>query len=656
MKKETTMCAVIVSYEPDEAIIRLYDSICKQVDAVIIVDNASIRKTSKDILESLAKKVKIIYNDKNYGVAKALNQGALYAIENNYKWLLTLDQDSKFSQGTYDLLIESYDTLPDKEKIMLIAPQYKEEIYSEETNIFSIPEIKNIIWEKQNFIITSGSLIKTEAFAKAGFFEEKLFIDKVDFDFCLKLAQKGFFSLIASNVYFSHRLSNPAIKSGIKIFNYPPVRRYYIARNSVFLFKKYFFYSPFSMTMTLVRSGIFFAALKILLFEKNKFEKIKNIYKGFIDGILNKYQSNINNTMKNIIIFTSAGIGDFLWTTSALRLIKDAGNEIKVMLVTFNSNLELTDKKLAIDEFILINNKYYSSKNIFVRYVYKILFCIINYRKLRRYDNILFLDQVQWITFASKYFFRIKNIIGPDLAWFGYNIKNPDAKYYTQAVSMPAYSDIVHMSVRYQILIRALFNTYNLSMPVFPDTSYLSDKIKNIIGQTKKYKVVFCMKGSVEWRYWDLNYFKKVIEKLDEIIDVTFFIAGNNEQRKKADNLKAGVPNADIRNFCGKTTLSELHEFFKSTDLLISVDTGCIHIASLAKIPVISMHGTTLPEQSRPMSHKAVPLCSYRDCAPCNDKIALTGKICNNIQCMYDITPEIVFEEAKKILLKEDTK
>jgi ADP-heptose:LPS heptosyltransferase len=164
------------------------------------------------------------------------------------------------------------------------------------------------------------------------------------------------------------------------------------------------------------------------------------------------------------------------------------------------------------------------------------------------------------------------------------------------------------------------------------------------------------MKGSVKWRYWDLNYFKKTIEKLDEIIDVTFFIAGNNEQRKEADNLKTGVPNADIRNLCGKTSLLELHEFFKFTDLLISVDTGCIHIASLAKIPVISLHGTTLPEQSHPMNHKAVALCSYRDCSPCNEKIALTGKICDNIQCMYDIIPEIVFEEAKKILLKEDTK
>ncbi len=367
----------------------------------------------------------------------------------------------------------------------------------------------------------------------------------------------------------------------------------------------------------------------------------------------------MDNTLKykNIIVFASAGIGDFLWATSALSLIKNTDIKTKILLITSDSNLQLTDKKTAIDEFILIDAKYHSSKNIFLRHAYKILFCIVNYRKIRRYTTILFLDQIHWFTLASKYFFRIKNIIGPDLTWFGYNIKNRDAKYYTQTISMPADSDKIHMSARYQILIRALFKTYNLSMPLFPDTLYLSDKIKNILTETKKYKIVFCMQGSVQWRYWNLDYFKKVIEKLNCIINATFFIVGNGQdQIKKADNLKTSMPYADIRNLCGKTSLLELHEFFKSTDLLISVDTGCIHIASLAKIPVISLHGTTLPEQSRPMSHKAVPLCSYRSCSPCNEKIALTGKICNNIQCMNDITPEMVFEEAKKILLKEDAK
>jgi|GEM_PF-2898466 len=367
----------------------------------------------------------------------------------------------------------------------------------------------------------------------------------------------------------------------------------------------------------------------------------------------------MNNTLKytNIIFFTAAGIGDFIWASSALSLIKNYNPAIKILLVAFDSNIRIADKKLGYDELILINKKYFSSKNIAIRYIYKILFCIINYRKFRKYETLLFMDQLSWVCFIAKYFFRIKNIIGPDLAWFGYNIKNQDSKYYTQTISMPADSDKIHMSARYQILIRALFKTSNLSMPLFPDTTHLSDKIKHILAGTKKYKVVFCMQGSVQWRYWNFDYFKEVIEKLNGTMNATFFIVGSGqEQIKKADNLKTSMPYADIRNICGQTSLLELHEFFKSTDLLISVDTGCIHIASLAKIPVISLHGTTLPEQSRPMSHRAVPLCSYRSCSPCNEKIALTGKICNNIQCMHDITPEIVFEEAKKILLKEDIK
>ncbi len=289
MKKETAICAVIVSYEPDEAIIRLYDSICKQVDEVIIVDNASSCKTSKDILESLAEKVKVIYNDKNYGVAKALNIGAKYAIANNYKWLLTLDQDSEFIQGTYDLLLNAYELLPEKKRTMLIAPQYKEKINIKNLNDICLPVVKNIIWQNKSFIITSGCLVKTEVFNLIGFFEEKLFIDRVDFDFCLRIQKKGYLAMIATNVFFAHELAHPEKKFYLKNFNYCAERRYYISRNSVYLFKNYFFYAPLTTTILLIRSGILFASVKILLFERDKFKKIKNTYKGFIDGFLNRY-------------------------------------------------------------------------------------------------------------------------------------------------------------------------------------------------------------------------------------------------------------------------------------------------------------------------------------------------------------------------------
>jgi rhamnosyltransferase len=290
MINQKSICAVIVSYEPDESITQLYESIKNQVDEVIIIDNSSRNKNAKEILLNLSKKIKIIYNDKNYGVAKALNQGALYAIENNYKWLLTLDQDSEFLQGTYDLLLKSYDALPDKEKIMLIAPQYKEKIYSEAKNHPVLSETKNIIWKKRDFIITSGSLIRTEAFASAGFFEEKLFIDKVDLDFCFKLRKKGYECKLARNINFLHELGKPVYKLFFKIANLSPERRYYSSKNSIYVIRQYFTFTPFNTSFILLKSSILFAPLKILFFEKQKLIKIKNIYKGLFDGLLNRHQ------------------------------------------------------------------------------------------------------------------------------------------------------------------------------------------------------------------------------------------------------------------------------------------------------------------------------------------------------------------------------
>lgn len=293
MEKETEICAIIVSYEPDESIIRLYESIKKQVREVLIVDNASSCKKSEDILKCLSKDVKIIYNDKNYGVAKALNQGAKYAIDNNYKWLLTLDQDSEFIEGTYKLLLSSYEKLEDKDKVMLLAPQYKEKIDSCEiktnTQNCLLPSVENIIWKNTNFVITSGSLIKTEVFDLIGFFEEKLFIDKIDVDFCFKLRKKGYECKITSNVNFLHELGKPVYKSFLKIANLSPERRYYSSKNAVYMIRKYFFYAPFNMTFMLLRSSLLFAPLKILFFEKQKLIKIKKIYKGLIDGLLNRY-------------------------------------------------------------------------------------------------------------------------------------------------------------------------------------------------------------------------------------------------------------------------------------------------------------------------------------------------------------------------------
>ena len=87
--------AGIVTYNPD--LDRLKDNlnaICFQVNKIIIVDNGSNNYDEIESFENSYSNLKILHNDVNVGIAKALNQIGDFADYNGYNFFLTLDQDS----------------------------------------------------------------------------------------------------------------------------------------------------------------------------------------------------------------------------------------------------------------------------------------------------------------------------------------------------------------------------------------------------------------------------------------------------------------------------------------------------------------------------------------------------------------------------------
>ena len=65
------------------------------------------------------------------------------------------------------------------------------------------------------------------------------------------------------------------------------------------------------------------------------------------------------NKYKDVIIFSFLGLGDFVWATSAISLIKQYDKNIKVTLITFDSFFKLIDTKYLADDVILITNNTY---------------------------------------------------------------------------------------------------------------------------------------------------------------------------------------------------------------------------------------------------------------------------------------------------------
>jgi rhamnosyltransferase len=83
--------------------------------------------------------------------------------------------------------------------------------------------------------ITSGNLVKISVFKEVNYFEDKLFIDSVDFDFCFKLKEKGYILIEATSAKLLHSCGSAAekrllfFKTGYTNHNY--LRRYYTTRN-----------------------------------------------------------------------------------------------------------------------------------------------------------------------------------------------------------------------------------------------------------------------------------------------------------------------------------------------------------------------------------------------------------------------------------------
>ena len=286
------VAAIIVSYNPDSNLFDSINLLLNQVEKVIIVDNGSKEKYVKYIKSINEDKIEIILNKENLGVATALNIGVRKALENGYEWILTMDQDSKASPDMVKKMFNVYNSINREERkdILSIFPNFVDE------RIQSIEENSNMnSYEYVDADITSGNLLRKEVFEKVGFFDDSLFIDLVDTDFCMRLNEKGIKMIKIRDAVLYHSLGESKTIKGIlgsfNTSNHSALRRYYMTRNRFYIWEKYKGLNSF----TLNRDKKLFKKefVKIILGEKDTVNKIKMVLRGYKD-----YKKGIKGKLK----------------------------------------------------------------------------------------------------------------------------------------------------------------------------------------------------------------------------------------------------------------------------------------------------------------------------------------------------------------------
>lgn len=292
-----SVAAVIITYNVENNFKNRINKLKGKVDEIIIVDNGSKPETIS-MLKELEKKITIIYLEKNKGIAYALNKGIKYSIEKGYDWVLTLDHDSIVTDDMIENMLKCYENFDKdlKEKVAMLVPVHVEEKEYQNNSVISNEEKLSKPYIEVLTEITSGALTKADVYKNVGLYDEKLFIDLVDHDYCLSLNKKGFKVIQVNSAVLIHNLGESVKKNvlGLKMIptNHSPLRRYYMSRNRHYIWDKY--KKDFPAWVLTDKRRFITENLKIILFEDRKIEKFKYIKKGIKD-----YKSNIFGKFKN---------------------------------------------------------------------------------------------------------------------------------------------------------------------------------------------------------------------------------------------------------------------------------------------------------------------------------------------------------------------
>jgi rhamnosyltransferase len=278
-----SVCAVIVTYNPQPTFIDNIVAVAEQVGHVVVVDNGSRGGTQKHLQELETRfGYKVIRNDQNLGIAAALNLGVEHAIRTGFDWVAAFDQDSCVTHGFISQMLKTYQQAAHPDKIAIIAPT----CVDRESRI----QIKMLRSTNGEILLamTSGSMMRSTAIRNVGGFDERLFMDYVDVEFCLRVRHRGMLILQSPAVLF-HALGRTTFHSffglALGVTNHSAGRRYYITRNRLLLLKRYV--ADWSWTWRESRAFLTDAA-KVVLIEDDKWHKCRAMAWGAKDALLGR--------------------------------------------------------------------------------------------------------------------------------------------------------------------------------------------------------------------------------------------------------------------------------------------------------------------------------------------------------------------------------
>ncbi|MDP1867820.1 MAG: rhamnosyltransferase [Bradyrhizobium sp.] len=277
---------IIVAYRPEVG--QLFDLSARVAGdgvKVIIVDNSEIPTLDRVALPGGCTLITIGYNS---GIAHAQNAGVAAAIAAGASVLVFFDQDSRIEPGFVKSLISSLrhgsaeivSPLSVDEATNTPLPSIRVSRYGWSTPIHAADAAGRY---PVDMVISSGTAATRQVFETAGTFDDGLFIDLVDAEWCLRCRARQIPIYVVPSLVMRHSVGLGHFRFGtLTISVHSPMRCYYQIRNSFLLFRKPHIPPIFALKQLV---ATLLSRVILLFFVKDRLSYLKSYLFAVRDGL-----------------------------------------------------------------------------------------------------------------------------------------------------------------------------------------------------------------------------------------------------------------------------------------------------------------------------------------------------------------------------------
>ncbi len=345
----------------------------------------------------------------------------------------------------------------------------------------------------------------------------------------------------------------------------------------------------------------------------------------------------------NILIVKLSAIGDVIHTLPALNAIRRVYPGARITWLVEEAAQDLVKDHPALDRVMVSKRKRWLKRlrsRLFLSAT-KEVYGFIKELRDTHYDMILdfqaLLKSGLLITLA-----RGKRKIG-----FGKGLEHMEYSYLFLNERVPA------VSMEHHALIRGLMLLNALGIPT-PEVEYKLavsdhdrqqvDDLLQLYGlENSERFVVINPVAKWESKLWPNRKFAQLADRIIAQYDAGVVFTGSFEDRPTIHQIKEGM-SAQAANFAGETTLKMLAALYTKADLVISTDTGPMHLAVAVGTPVVALFGPTAPWRTGPFGPGNQVVTAGQACAPC------FKRHCATCDCMALISVDQVFDAVSMII------